>query len=75
MADIGPQRLGRAVQIMRGTRGLTQRDLAARARVRAQRLSDIEAGRGNPTFATVEAIARGLGIKASELLAAAERLR
>lgn len=53
----------------------TQEDLAERARVHRTYIGDLENGRKSPTLDVVEALAEALGLKASDLVAAAERLR
>lgn len=43
--------------------GLTQAELAARCGMKASNLCRLESGNGNPSVATLESIARGLGRK------------
>ena len=43
--------------------GLTQQELAARCGMKASNLCRLENGNGNPSVATLEKIARGLGRK------------
>ncbi|MCC6522809.1 MAG: helix-turn-helix domain-containing protein [Polyangiaceae bacterium] len=66
-------RLGERIRTRRTARGLTLRELGARAGVSQRFLVSLEAGRGNPSVATLAAIARALGASAAELLAGAER--
>ncbi len=58
-------RFAREVAVARRGRGLTQRELAARARVNQSEISDIERGQANPTFRTLQAVAKGLGRRIS----------
>ena len=48
--------------------GMTQAELAARARMSATYLSDIMAGRANPSLRIVEAIAHAFGVSPLDLL-------
>ena len=45
----------------RRERGLTQQELAERCGMKASNLCRLENGNGNPSVATLEKIARGLG--------------
>ena len=54
--------LGRVIRRLRETQGLSQADLAKRAQVDLDTLSQVEAGAVDPPWATVQAIARGLGV-------------
>jgi transcriptional regulator with XRE-family HTH domain len=54
--------LGAAIRDLRNRRGLTQQDTAQAAGLTVAHLSKIERGRTNPTWGTVEAIARALGV-------------
>jgi transcriptional regulator with XRE-family HTH domain len=64
--------LGGAVRELRLKRGLTQEALAHAAGITVGHLSKIERGRSNPTWETLLAIADGLAVTASVLVAAAE---
>jgi len=64
--------LGAAVREIREERGLTQQQLADKAKVASTFLSDIERGVRNPSWSTVLAIAKALRVKPSELAARAE---
>ncbi|MEE9244672.1 MAG: helix-turn-helix transcriptional regulator [Gemmatimonadota bacterium] len=46
---------------LRRVAGLSQAEVASRAGIRAETLSRLENGQGNPTVATVRRILRGLG--------------
>ena len=54
-------RLAREVAAARKQRGLSQRQLADRCGVHQSEISDIERGEANPTYRTLQSIARGLG--------------
>lgn len=54
--------LGRVVRRLRESQVLSQADLAARSHVDLGTLSQIEDGAVDPPWATVKAIARGLGV-------------
>jgi transcriptional regulator with XRE-family HTH domain len=56
------------VRELRRAADLTQEQLAARAKLDGKHVQAIEAGEGNPTLATLLALARGLGCKAADLL-------
>ena len=55
-------RLARSIIARRQALGLTQGQLAAAAGIHQSDLSRIEHGRANPTFATLDALARALGV-------------
>jgi ribosome-binding protein aMBF1 (putative translation factor) len=54
-------RLAREVAAARRSLDLTQRDLAARTGIHQSEISDIERGQGNPTYRTLQVLARGVG--------------
>ncbi|MBS4022296.1 MAG: helix-turn-helix transcriptional regulator [Dethiobacter sp.] len=58
------------VRELREFRGLSQKKLANRVGMGSSSISDIENGKRNVTFETVEKIAQELGVKATELLGA-----
>lgn len=62
------RRIGTSVRSLRLTLNLTQLELAVRARVSAQYVQRVEAGRHNPTVLLLERIAHGLGVSIVELL-------
>jgi XRE family aerobic/anaerobic benzoate catabolism transcriptional regulator len=61
--------LGQHVRTARTGAGLTQEDLAAASNLTVQHLQKVERGTGNPTLATVYALADALGIPVGSLLA------
>ena len=67
-ARSGLEELGMAIQAGREKRGLTQAALARRSRVSNGMLSQIERGKANPSFATMNKIAIALGMPLSHFL-------
>jgi transcriptional regulator with XRE-family HTH domain len=67
------QPLARAIRKLRLDREMTQEAVALDAGITPGHLSKIECGRANPTWTTVERIARSLKLSVSELAAEAER--
>jgi transcriptional regulator with XRE-family HTH domain len=65
-------RLGKAVKAIREERGLTQQEAAKRMSVPATFLSDIERGIRNPSWSTMLALGKALGVKVSEIAGRAE---
>ena len=57
--------LGRAVRIMRATRGLSQEELGHRADLHRNYIGAIERGEINPTFRVLLKLERGLAIPLS----------
>ncbi len=53
---------GRAIRTCRVAFGLQQRELAELAEIDPSHLSLVEAGKRNPSLATVEALVRALGV-------------
>jgi transcriptional regulator with XRE-family HTH domain len=66
--------LGKAIRQFRQERGITQEALGSDAGITGRTLSLIEQGHANPTWDTVKAIAKALGVSLSELGKAVERL-
>jgi DNA-binding XRE family transcriptional regulator len=52
--------IGRDLRRQRKAAGLTQAEVARRAGIRAETLSRLESGRGNPTVGTVSKIVRAM---------------
>ncbi|MCM2255508.1 MAG: helix-turn-helix domain-containing protein [Vicinamibacteria bacterium] len=61
--------LGQRVREARTERGQTLRDLASRAGLSLRFVAEVEAGRGNPSVASLAGMAEALGTSASALLA------
>jgi transcriptional regulator with XRE-family HTH domain len=66
--------LGRAVQLIRAEKGLSQRQLVEATGFRQSWISDIEHGRRNPSWSSLVRLAQGLGVPASTLVIRAEKL-
>jgi len=66
--------LGRAVRIMRATRGLSQEELGYRSRLHRNYIGAIERGEINPTFRVLLKLERGLATPLSELIAEYEEI-
>lgn len=71
-ADIR-ERFGFAVKARRESLGLTQEDLAERARIHRTYLSDVERGTRNLSLVNIERLAEALQMKISELFATVEQ--
>lgn len=65
--------LARNVRMLRAAQRISQLDLAAEAEIAAGAVSTIEAGKANPTVASLARIARALGVDMAALFA--DRLR
>lgn len=65
---------GAALRRVRKARGLSQEQLGLDAGVQRNFISLIETGQNQPTIGTIARLARALGMKASELVAEAERI-
>ncbi len=64
-----PGRLGRMLKTLREAKGLTQVELAKKARIGQGYLAQLEGGvKKNPSLATLKRIAKGLGVSVEELL-------
>ena len=64
---------GAALRRIRLAAGMSQEKLALEAGVQRNFISLIETGQNQPTINTIAKISRALGMKASELVAEAER--
>jgi transcriptional regulator with XRE-family HTH domain len=64
---------GAALRRVRLSRGLTQEGLGLEAGVQRNFISLIETGQNQPTIGTITKLARALGLRASELVAEAEK--
>jgi transcriptional regulator with XRE-family HTH domain len=67
--------LGEAIEELRKKADLTHEDLSDRLGMSFQRISELERGIGNPTFATLTRITEGLGVELSELARVMEKKR
>ena len=67
-----PQKVGRAIRRLRERRDESQEDFADRVGLHRTAMSALERGRTDPRLSSLERIARGLGVRVSELLREAE---
>lgn len=61
-------RLGKNIKRMREQKNMTQGDICRAVGFDRAQMSNIEAGKGNPTLATIEKIAQALSVTSGELL-------
>ena len=66
--------LGRAIKVVRTEQGVERRELAEKARISYSYLAEIENGNKPPSSDVLLAIAQALGLRPSELHAAADSL-
>ena len=59
--------VGKQIQKLRESRGLSQQDLAAKCNFEKSNMSRLEAGRVNPTLSTLEKVAKALDVSIAEL--------
>jgi len=65
---MAPKRLAKVIQRLRDEKGMTQRDLAAAAKVTPGYIAQLEMGlRKNPSLDVLKKIAKALGVTVSEL--------
>lgn len=67
--------LGEAIAELREEADLTLEQLADKADMRFQLVSDLERGTTNPMLTTLARISKGLGIELSELATRVEKIR
>jgi DNA-binding XRE family transcriptional regulator len=67
-ADVGRRKLGQRIRTLRGALGLSQTGLAAAAKIGRVTLARVELGLQSPNVATLEALARALGVEFPDLL-------
>jgi transcriptional regulator with XRE-family HTH domain len=66
---MSPQRLSRVIQQLREAKGMTQRDLAAKAEVTQAYVAQLEMGaRKNPSLKILKRIAKALDVPVTTLL-------
>jgi transcriptional regulator with XRE-family HTH domain len=66
---MSPQRIGRVLKRIREREGLSQLELAKRAKVAQAYISEMEAGqKKNPGIETLQKLAKALGVPVTELL-------
>ena len=62
------KKLGKNIKRIREQKKMSQGDICRKLGFDRTQMSNIEAGKGNPTLATIEKIAQALGIASDELL-------
>ena len=62
------KKLGENIRKIRLAKGMTQGDLCRKLEVDRGYMSNVESGKKNPTLATIERIAKALGVSTDELL-------
>jgi DNA-binding XRE family transcriptional regulator len=62
------KKLGSNIKRIREQKKMSQGDICREVGFDRGQMSNIEAGKGNPTLATIEKIARALGVTSDELL-------
>ena len=67
--------LGEAIEELRNEADMTHEELADRLDMSFQRISELERGVGNPTFATLVRITTGLDVELSDLALRMEKRR
>ncbi len=60
--------LGKNIRRIREQKNMSQGDICREVGFDRAQMSNIEAGKGNPTLATIEKIARALSVTSDELL-------
>ncbi len=60
--------LRRVLQQLRESKGMTQRDLAAKAKVTPGYIAQLEMGLRNPSLASLQKLAKALGVSMDELM-------
>ena len=61
-------KLGKNIKRIREEKNMTQGDICRAVGLDRAQMSNIEAGKGNPTLATIEKIAQALRVLSNELL-------
>jgi len=62
------KKLGRNIKRIREQKKMSQGDICRALGFDRAQISNIEAGKGNPTLSTIEKIAQALGVASDELL-------
>ena len=66
---MSPSGLSRVIQALRTSKGMTQRDLAKKARVTHGYIAQLETGlKKNPSLPALRRLAKALGVPVTELL-------
>lgn len=72
-AETPARALGRALQVLRSSYGYSRKELAERGGISYPYLSEIEAGKKEPSARALAALAQALGIRQHQLLELADR--
>jgi transcriptional regulator with XRE-family HTH domain len=73
MASETAKRFAAKLKALRDHAGLSQYELAKRSKLTAQAVSLLEQGERDPTWETVQALAKGLGVECTALTTADDR--
>ena len=60
--------VGKQIQKLRESKGISQQDLAAKCNFEKSNMSRLEAGRVNPTLSTLEKVAIALEVSLAEIV-------
>jgi transcriptional regulator with XRE-family HTH domain len=63
-----PKQMGARIRKLRKARGMSQQDLANKARLSRVFITRLEAGQQDPSLSTINAIAKALDVLAAELM-------
>ena len=63
-----PKQMGMRIRTLREARGMSQGELAKRARITREYVNKLEAGRYDPTVGVLQRLAKALKVKVTELL-------
>lgn len=67
--------LGEAIKKIREAKGLSQKEVALAAKIDTSNYSKIESGKTDPSFSSVQKIAKALGVQLTDLFKADEVLK
>jgi len=68
LVDTPTTKLGRNIKRIRERKQMSQGDICRATGFDRAQMSNIESGNGNPTFATIDKIAKALGVLSDKLL-------
>jgi transcriptional regulator with XRE-family HTH domain len=63
-----PKQMGARIRRLRKAKGMSQQDVADKARLTRVFITRVEAGQQDPSLSTINAIARALDVSAAELM-------
>lgn len=63
-----PKQMGARIRRLRKARGMSQQDVADKARLTRVFITRLEAGQQDPSLSTINAIAQALNVSAAELM-------